>query len=64
MSGFDAAVLAEMRSWLADLCFAELTPQDIADPELVCDDDVVTAVDRLYAGGLAAFVSEEREVVR
>lgn len=57
MTDFDAAVLAEMRSWLADLGFAELTPEDVADPELVSDDDVVTAVGRLYAGGVAAFVT-------
>ena len=68
MSVYDAAVLAQMRSWLADLGFADLTPQDVADPVLVPDDDVVIAVDRLYAGGLRAFVAtcttDAREVVR
>lgn len=54
---FSADVIAEMRGWLADLGFADLTAAEVADPELVTDDDVITAVDRLYAGGLTGFLS-------
>lgn len=53
----DASAIAEMRTWLADLGFADLTAEELADPEQVTDDDVVTAVDRLYAGGLTGFLS-------
>ncbi len=52
-----AEVLAEMRVWLADLGFADLSAVEVADPELVTDDDVVAAVDRLYAGGLTGFLA-------
>lgn len=53
----NASAIAEMRVWLSDLGFADLSAEDLADPEQVTDDDVVTAVDRLYAGGLTGFLS-------
>ena len=52
-----ASVIAEMRVWLGDLGFVDLTAEDLADPVLVSDDDVITAVDRLYSGGLTGFLS-------
>ncbi len=68
MRTYSAAVIAEMRVWLADLGFADLTAVELADPDLVTDADVVTAVDRLYGGGLTGFLStcidQAREVVR
>lgn len=56
MTSFSLAVVAEMRSWLADLTFGDLTSGDVLDASVVSDADVVDAVDRLYAGGAAAFL--------
>lgn len=56
MTSFSPALIAEMRSWLADLTFGDLTPGDVLDAGVVSDVDVVDAVDRLYAGGTAAFL--------
>jgi hypothetical protein len=56
MTSFSPALIAEMRSWLADLTFVDLTSDDVLDASLVSDADVIDVVDRLYAGGTAAFV--------
>jgi len=56
MTSFSLAVVAEMRSWLADLTFGDLTSGDVLDAGVVSDADVVAVVDRLYAGGAAAFL--------
>jgi hypothetical protein len=54
-----AAVVAQMRLWLADLAFGDLTSADVLDAAVVSDADVIAVVDRLYAGGTAAFVLTE-----
>jgi len=56
MTSCSPAVVAEMRSWLADLTFGDLTSGDVLDASVVSNADVVDAVDRLYAGGAAAFL--------
>jgi hypothetical protein len=54
-----AAVIVEMRSWLADLTFVDLASDDVRDASVVSDAEVIDAVVRLYAGGTSAFVLTE-----
>jgi hypothetical protein len=53
------SVVTQMRVWLADLSFGDLSSDDVLDASVVSDADVIAVVDRLYAGGTAAFVLAE-----
>jgi hypothetical protein len=54
-AGVTAAVVADMRAWLADCTWADVDTADIA---LMPDPEIVDAVERHWDGGLAAFLHE------
>lgn len=47
--------LNQMRSWLADLAWQDMEPEDFSE---VPDDAIVRAVERHYHGGVAGFLRD------
>lgn len=58
MSTPTTAELAQMREWLADCTWSNVSAEDVEDRDLVPDEDVLANVARHYAGGIAAFIEE------
>lgn len=52
------AQLAEMRGWLADCSWRDMSAEDLEDPALVSDAEVLANVKRYYAGGVAQFIQD------
>lgn len=49
----DDSVIAAMREWIADCEW-----NDLVDPSVLSDDEVVAGVRRHYQGGVAQFVAD------
>lgn len=54
MTQFDIATIKAMREWVADCCWADLDPEEIAE---LTDDQIIEGVRLHYDGGLEAFVA-------
>lgn len=48
-------VIAEMRDWLSDCQWADMSPEDFDD---LTDDELRRGVERFYDGGMARFLTD------
>jgi hypothetical protein len=53
-----AAQLADMRDWLADCAWRDMSAEDLEDHELVPDEHVLKAVRKTYTGGIDQFIQD------
>jgi hypothetical protein len=58
----EASLADVAREWLSELQFNDIDPEDLDDHDLIPDEDVLRAADRIYDGGLRALARDLWEV--